>query len=189
MMRLSALAKRLRVDRPLRMFRWGRSEKPEFAAQEYLFQRFSNVGFEQETTEMSVKQIVSEQIRWAEQSVNRSNFGKPIDVLFPHWCHEGIFGYTKDSLPKGIVAGASRKQVAPIWNTDVEHAPLWDNYGHSNIYALKDGTKVDRNRSSSVSGLAKKKAREAIVNHPSLKIIRRPTPSEKFSWLRRRIGL
>lgn len=173
------------------MFRWGRDPEPNFNPKEYLFQRFSDdVGYEKRTTDTSIKQTVSERIRWAEQSVNRSRFGKPIDTLFPGWCDHGVFGYAAEGLPRNIIGGGRGKnQPGPIWDFEVEHNPLVENYGHSNVYARKDRSRVDRSKQSSVSALAKKTAREAIASHPSLRIFRYPTIGERFAWVRRRLGL
>ena len=178
------------------MFSRGRSVTAEFSEAEYLFQRLANIGYQEGESATENAQKISEQIRtgirFPEQSVNRGRFGKPVDVLFPSWCNEGVFGDVRRCLSEQLSAEASssnKKNAPAVWSFRIEHSPYWCNYAHSNIYVEKNGARLGHDDSRKVSPFAKKRLREEIANDKSTQIFHKAIPGKWFAWFRRRVGL
>ena len=168
------------------MFRWRRQPLQEFPPEEYLFQRWPELGYDEGDTSSPerLRQRLSELIRVDEQSVNRERFGRAVDVLFPDWCTWGVFGYTRGALPSAVPIKETKRRNAE-WSMAVEHEPDWYNYAHSNVYVIKNGGRVRR-----ASDAARKALRERIASNRSTRLFRSPSPgvSKLLAWLRCRLG-
>jgi hypothetical protein len=126
-------------NRPGRMYRRGRSIDNLFDSTEELYVRckkdWINDG----------ESIKPANIRFPDQSVNRAKYSKPRDVLLPdssgryreqiHW---GVARITVNDVPRVIVSTGGGVEC----HFTVEHDPLEDNYGHSELRVYKEGNRV-----------------------------------------------
>jgi len=84
-------------------------------------------------------------IRFPDQSVNRSKYGKGSDVLIPdpdrekssRWIHLGVLEFPVKAVPACLTANDH-----VVCDFRVEHDPVEHNYGHSEIRVYRDGRRV-----------------------------------------------
>ena len=146
-------------DRPRRMRRRGRAPDPTFAPSELLYMRARRCHVEDaRLTDVSA-------IRFPDQSVNRSKYGEPSDVLIPdpvhekssRWIHLGVLEFPVEAVPACLT---TNDHVACDFR--VEHDPLERNYAHSEILAYRDGTRIRENKG--IGKAHRKRYRLAIMD-------------------------
>src|SRR5690606_30611039 len=72
-----------------------------------------------------------ESIRFPDQSVNRSKYSRPLDVLWPTFADWGVLSFPGSAVPASLIAGDGQRLQCRV--ADV---PLRDNYSHSGIWVL-----------------------------------------------------
>ncbi len=159
------------------MFRWGRSVEPFHSQSEPLYMWFAASALGN-NGELSPTGPPVSTIRFPVQSTCRALFSHPYDVLFPSLVRHGVLSFTADCLPVEYKPGDS-----PIaYTLRPVHRPLVDNFAHTDIVTSKNA--VEMGNDGKVPTLVKKLTRESIAQRAV--VIRRPTPTERFAWLRRR---
>lgn len=176
----------LRVDRPLRMFRWFRSLESRFEGAEDLYYRFLDVG--RTTHELSDQQLLiavaTEQFRLPNLSVNRALFSRPLDVLFAQYCQWGVMVFAVKHIPnqlpfKPTLYGPAIVKFGPV------HEPLAANYAHTAIGVWgQNGKKFGNDKK--VNKDVAEEFQDTLGDRARL--IRKPSPGERFAWLKRRLG-
>lgn len=135
-----------RDNLPELMFRRGRAEDPVFEPTEPLYKRFSPAEFVPGS---------SISVRFPEFSVNRGKYSEPEWVLLPQWLDYGIVVFLVRDVPAEMTSEGGVR-----YTFIVAHAPLEDNYAHSEIRALKEGRHVPR---LDVPKTLKKKFRQILA--------------------------
>ena len=118
---------------PQEMFRNGRPIDPIFLQDEKLYIRFDRI---------DGKNVDPACIRAPIQSVNRSKYSKAEWVLldnYPKFLNWGYGSFKVWDVPESIT---SEFNITHFYK--VEHAPLDDNYSHSEVRAYKNGELVKR---------------------------------------------
>lgn len=150
---------------PFEMFRSGRPEDPSFLPDEKLYIRFQVL--------LPNNKIDTAEIRVPKQSVNRSKHEcRPEWVLlslYPKYKNCGYGYFEVKDIPPFLMSDSELVQ----FNFRVGHAPLEENYHHSEIQAYKGQkftrplSRIDRNRTM------KMRFRKQIVRN--IRIIQRPS--------------
>jgi len=83
--------------------------------------------------EPTAAQIIWEQMRMPDQSVNRSKYSRPNDVLFPQYFLCGILAFPVSDVPNNLLSGTGIST-----EFKVTHVPFRDNYAHSEIRAFDE---------------------------------------------------
>jgi hypothetical protein len=103
----------------------GQAPDPEFEASERLFRRLHPdhlvSGF-----------LIDAFLPFPAFSVNREKYSHPEDVVRDH-PHFGIAAFSVGDIPERL------DSEGQIFRFGVEHAPLPDNYAHSEVYSHLDG--------------------------------------------------
>lgn len=101
-------------------------------------------------------------VHFPDQSVNREMFSKPCDVLLPDgtdrsksWIHWGVATIRVENVPSSLSTAGN-----VTYNFTVEHDPLDDNYGHSELRVYKGGQR--ETNSNKVNAGVKKGYRTAV---------------------------
>lgn len=131
-----------RVDRPLRLFRWGRKADPNFSADERLYLFVEDRGFSDGplTAAQRAYALTHEQLRLPNQSFNRSKYSRPHDVLYPDRFSYGVVEVPVDS------AGAELQSAGGLsFRFRPTHVPETDNFAHGEIWVWKQGTQLANN--------------------------------------------
>lgn len=118
---------------PQEMFRNGRTIDPIFLPDEELYIRFDKIDGEN---------VDPACIRAPIQSVNRSKYSQAEWVLlarYPQFLDWGYGSFKVRDIPESI---KSEFNITHFFK--VEHAPLDDNYSHSEVRAYKNGEPVRR---------------------------------------------
>lgn len=156
--------------RPNRMKRRGRLEDQNFLSAEKLYMRFKSDWLDEND------HILPACIHFPDQSVNRDKCSEAYDVLLPNnesraidmvfW---GVASVTVDDVPKsdGTNVESKAKNKAAQLRFTVEHDPLEDNYGHTELRVYKNGS---RTRKSNVAELAKKAYRTKLAGKTAVVI-------------------
>lgn len=163
------------------MFRWGRRKDTSFSQDEDLYWRFTEVGYNEHalTRLQWLVAILRAQFRLPDQSVNRSKYSRPFDVLFPDHCDLGVLSFRVSTIPSHFAPDSVR------YGFTVEHVPLWCNYSHSEIWVYKNQTRMPHNQ---------KLGARTVKHHffksvaASARVERHPTLGEALAWLKRRLG-
>lgn len=124
--------------------------------------------------------------RFPSQSFNCARLSKPYDVLWPHWCRLGVLSIPARAVRFQDKITKPRKKNEPpeSWTLriDIEHVPEDDNYSHCELVVFRDDV-----RREDVPDAAKTAWRQRA--HGEIHLLRFNDPSERFSTLRRRVGL
>jgi hypothetical protein len=172
------------------MFSWRRGVDALFNQDEFFFWRLKDFGYNDPSLppETLALQIVFEQFSFPDQSVNRSKYSRPTDVLFPRWTTWGVLEFPFRVAAQAFVFPTNSRKGNPSVNYRFQptHAPEAGNYAHTEIWVFKDGVRVPRREKSKIVPQARRKYREALVSEAV--VVRNPTPSERFSWFKRRLG-
>jgi hypothetical protein len=148
-------------DRPRRLRRRGRPIDPEFTATELLYLRCRKVSIRSgQLPDLAV-------IRFPDQSVNRSKYSKPSDVLIPdpgnasakNWIYWGILAFEVGAVPSEVKDG----QFGAC-KVKVEHDPLGHNYAHTEIRMYLHGRRVTEKEKKLVGREDRKLFRLAILD-------------------------
>jgi hypothetical protein len=118
---------------PHEMFRNGRPIDPNFLPDEELYIRFDRIDGEN---------VDPACIKAPVQSVNRSKYSRAEWVLlarYPQFLDWGYGSFKVSDIPESIT---SEFNITHFYT--VEHAPLDDNYSHSEVRAYKNGELVRR---------------------------------------------
>jgi hypothetical protein len=119
------------------MFRNGRSVDQQFSSNEPLFFRCKSEWIDS-------GRLKSAYIRFPDQSVNRAKYSKASDVLIPDtqqksrdWIYWGVAQVNVNDIPSPTqsIGGVAYKFT-------VEHDPVDDNYGHSELRVYKGKDRV-----------------------------------------------
>jgi hypothetical protein len=114
------------------MYRRGRPVVDAFRPDEHLYRRHRRVQTKNGVILPSALQF-PEKGEDTGQSVNRSAFSRPIDVLWTKtkrldgW---GVYQFPVSCLPQGAVCSETRRQFTFF----PKHVPLYNNYAHSEIW-------------------------------------------------------
>jgi len=117
------------------------------------------------------------QFRAANQSFNRRKFSEPFDVLFSKFRSAGVLRVRAAVLFRQC--DSTNKHAF-----FVRHVPLWNNYGHAELFLFKGQSEERAKRASKT---VETKVKEAVGKWGIL--VRWPTPRERFSKLKRRRGI
>lgn len=150
--------------RPQRMMRNGRADDPVFSTDEQLYMRIRHEWIDENY------RIKPPFIRFPDQSVNREKYSEPYDVLLPNkdktppdqvfW---GVASITVGNVPcaeKKQVENRDKKNQEAQLKFTVEHDPVEDNFGHSELRVYKNGTRETKGR---VNDIAKKAYRTKLA--------------------------
>lgn len=148
------------------MYRRWRREDQSFHPSENLYMRFEDHGLSISAQEPTATQIIREQIRTLDQSVNRSKYSRPEDVLFPRNFSWGILAFPVCDVPNNLLSGTGISI-----EFKVTHVPLWNNYAHSEIHAFNASTHHRQNR---LSNKVKREFRQTMQNG-NVRFIKRPS--------------
>ena len=153
--------------RPLRMYRRKRPEDQNFRPSEDLYMRYKDRGFSIPTQPApSAAQIIRELIRPTDQSVIRSKYSQPEDVLFPGYFSWGILAFPVSDIPGSLFTG-----TGILIQFKLTHVPLWNNYAHSEIRAFGGQSHKRRDRlSNGVRREFRRRMKDGnarIIKHPS----------------------
>ena len=111
------------------MYRRGRPLAQEFAEEEPLYLRYGCEDFAENQLQYSA-------VRFPQMSVNRGRFSEPEDVLFSE---EGKFdGLGVLELRVADIPKRLEQDNGPAYVFFMHHAPLEDNYAHSEICSARD---------------------------------------------------
>ena len=131
--------------RPDRMFRRGRPTDAYLQPSEFLFFRCVHDNVDKNG------QVSPAGIRFPNQSVNRSKYSAPADVLVPdqtersaEWLYCGVAQFLVNHLP-GPMHTDERS-----YKFTAEHDPLEDNYGHTELRVYKDDVRVSKVSSTTI---------------------------------------
>lgn len=113
----------------------GRELVPDFTDTERLFFRVAS-------KDIQSGRVLPAGVHFPNQSVNRERFSFACDVLLPEpaneksrrWYLLGVACFLAADFPRECRDGAN-----VIYKFTVEHAPVEDNYSHSEVRAYKDG--------------------------------------------------
>ena len=108
-------------------------------------------------------------IRFPDQSVNRSKYSRPYDVLLPEtgneaskqWIYFGALTFSVGSVPACL-----REGDREICNFIVAHDPLEHNYAHSEIQACVRGVRITHKKK--ISKANRKRFRLAIMSQAAV---------------------
>lgn len=143
------------------MWRQGRAPEPKFEPSELLYYRCTIRDLEYAGGDLS-----SLSVRLPTFSVNRGAFSEPEDVLIPP-SDQPIANIELMGIAKFPVCGIPASLTPPQGKTiefKVEHAPLEDNYAHSNVRAYKDGKLTEEKLAVTV----RKDFRAEIARHAEI---------------------
>lgn len=144
---------------PRRMLRRGRPVDPSFSLREKLYFRCKCDAV------MDGGRIKPKQVPFPDQSVNRQRYSKARDVLLPlstgaehsrKWLFWGVAMIRVRDVPGAALDGS---QVEHVFR--VEHDPLDENYGHSEIRVYKQGVHMREKRE--IDDLVKKEYRTNLA--------------------------
>jgi hypothetical protein len=128
------------------MFSWGRKAQSSFDSTERLYWRFEDVAYREEPADpfQYLRSRLQSQFRLPDQSVNRSRYSGPLDVLFPSGFGEGVvsfcYSYARDSR-----VGKSGKES--VWFDFVpQHVPITRNFGHSEVWIFRARIKDEHDK-------------------------------------------
>lgn len=151
------------------MYRRKRPEDQNFQPREDLYIRYTDRGFSfPPQPPPKAAQIIRELIRPTDQSVNRSKYSRPTDVLFPDYFSWGILAFPVSDVPNNLLSGTGIST-----EFQVTHIPLWDNYAHSEIRAFDSST---HHRKKKVSDGVKRRFRQLMGDGNARIIKRSPLP-------------
>lgn len=140
------------------MYRNGRGEDQDFHPREPLYRRVRQ-------EDLAGESLLAAKIGYHQWSINRGKFSEPEDVAFG-WDGCGVAQFYVEDVPAEVSGDTPGEKT---YNFRPQHRPDEDNYAHSEIWAFREGLRVDRpNPSSSV----KKKYRTMLSQR--ITIIRAP---------------
>ena len=113
---------------PDEMRRKARPVDPNFSPDEDLYIRFQNLDGEK---------INPLDIRYPDQSVNRSKYSQPEWVLLPKFEDWGYGAFEVRDVPPSITSETNVTHYLAV-----EHVPLDENYSHSEVRSYKNGKRV-----------------------------------------------
>lgn len=114
------------LERPERLYRRGRPEVPDFPGDESLYLRYQHKHWIE-------GQLDPAGVRFPRTSVNRSTLSQPEDALFSEsgkYNGLGVVRFIVSSIPSRMT-----QSQGPSYVFFVQHAPLDDNYSHSEIWS------------------------------------------------------
>lgn len=91
--------------------------------------------------------IVSEQFRVPDQSVNRSKYSQPRDVLYPDNHDKSVAWFPASALPAVIPVVNQKKTVE--WAARVVHVPLRHNYAHAEVGIFNGDARLEHKKKAS----------------------------------------
>ncbi len=162
-----------------------------FASDERLYLRYAEVAHNELTlpdNELAAA-VVDQHFRFPDQSVNRSKYSEPLDVLFPCFVTEGVVVFPCHAATCVLIGKSPNTKAGtepPVFEFRPTHVPLPGNYSHAEIANLRDGVQLRHNQGGKVQGSIKAGYRQRVRGHAQL--VRRPSPGEPFAWLKRRLG-
>lgn len=130
------------------MYRRGRAADHQFTHDENLYMRCETAHVERGR----LKSVAG--IRFPDQSVNRSRYSKPWDLLVPdrafersqNWLFLGVIKFAVGAVPETI-----ERDGKVVCEFRVEHDPQENNYAHTELRVYRDGTRIglaDKNKIS-----------------------------------------
>jgi len=139
------------------MYRAGRPIDPDFLVSEKLFFRCMLDWIDERG------RIKPAGIHFPDQSVNREKYSRCTDVLLPDgsqrskaWVLWGVVVIRVEDLPP-----ETRSAGDIAYRFTVEHDPLEDNYGHSELRVYKDGQRESNKKK--IGSLVKKEYRTKLA--------------------------
>lgn len=172
------------------MYQRGRAPDHSFDPDESLYIRVEDKGYNEDVIPPDALSlaILKENFRLPDQSANRGAYCKPVDVLFPNFTNWGVMRFSHRVA--GVVLShkvTKKKQVENIeFRFQPTHDPRHDNYAHCEIVVFRNGERVSHDDGDRIASKIKLTYRERIARRAT--IIRLPSPSERLSWLKRRMG-
>jgi hypothetical protein len=147
-------------DRPRRMHKGGRPADHEFSHDEVLYMRCEKAHVEKGR----LKTIAG--IKFPDQSLNRSRYSKPFDVLLPDpaferstkWLFLGILRFAVAAVPRSI-----ERDGNTICEFRIEHDPQERNYSHTELRVYKNGSRISPAQKNKVSKQDRKNYRLEIM--------------------------
>ena len=178
------------MDRPWRMYQRSRAPDRSFDPDESLYLRVEDKGYNEDVIPLEALSlaILKENFRLPDQSANRGAYGKPVDVLFPNFTDWGVMRFPHRVA--GVVLPHKVTQKKKVENIEFRfqptHDPKHNNYAHCEIVVFRNGERVSHDDRNKIAPNIKLSYRERIARRAT--IVRLPSPSERLSWLKRRMG-
>lgn len=140
------------------MRRNGRGIDNDFRPTDWLYRRCVKEDVEGD-------KLLPARIRYDDTSVNWSKYSWPWDVIFDY-PGQGVARWSVGDLPRGLPENPPPKQKIEMHDFKPEHAPLCDNYSHTEIRVDRAGQRIERLSSEMV-----KKQFRTIMGDRSLVLI------------------
>lgn len=126
------------------MYRLLRREDQDFPQDELLYYRFKDHGYTRNGAP-TLRQIIKEQLRFPDTSVNREKYSQPEDVLWPEYFNWGVLAFPVRAVLVELMSGDGR-----TFRFVVQHDPLWNNYSHSEIRIHESGSRMTKKPTKAV---------------------------------------